>query len=128
MGVHISPMTRRQERNSRVGLRARALLVSTAFLLWAPRGASAAPIQPDSAFAAQVRQEIATAWRVEPARVHLSWGYIPPEMTRPARLTRLLGRGLNGWFAVVCRTSENTSQCLRLRAGALDQRSEEHTS
>ncbi len=49
---------------------------------------------------ARVVAAVAQAWRVEPETVRLAWGRIAGQVAEDAEL-RLVGRGTDGWFAVV---------------------------
>jgi flagella basal body P-ring formation protein FlgA len=88
-------------------------------LLTAATPAASPPRAPE-VLEARVAAGVAARWGVPVDRVRLAWGRVPADV--PAAETaplELLGRGTNGWFAVVLRPDRDEALALRVRAGVM---------
>lgn len=93
-------------------------LVVTGAHLGAP--APETPPLPDEAVA-RVAQAVGEAWRVPAADVKLDWPHVSFIQLTSSPSVRLLGTGVNGWFAVrFDSTGLGSALVLRVRAGAPD--------
>jgi len=71
--------------------------------------------------AGEVAARIAGDWEVDPSALSLRWGHVPASVARPgAEVLRLIGRGSNGWLAVVVQPAEGRAISVRVRAGLTD--------
>ena len=87
-------------------------------LLW-PARLFAAPPEPAAPgpISFEVAARVAVAWKVETEAVCLEWSGADEPRGDSLAVERLLGRGRDGWFAVVLRGAEGESSCRRVRAG-----------
>jgi flagella basal body P-ring formation protein FlgA len=101
----------------------RVLLVFGLLAGAVPAGAQSAagPGQLPPGLAAHVAAQVAALWAVAPDAVRLEWGKraFPATLSASTPL-RLLGRGDDGWFAVVFDPPGGPQLAARVRAGVLD--------
>lgn len=69
------------------------------------------------AFAAQVRDAVASRWSTRPGIVVLAWPEIGSLVIGPETSFRLVGDGTDGWFPLVVEREGEPASALRLRAG-----------
>ena len=83
--------------------------------------AQASPPDLPAALEREVAAQIAGEWSVDPSALTLEWGHLPAAVVAPgATVVRLVGRGANGWLAVVVRPAEGKPVSIRVRAGLAD--------
>lgn len=88
-----------------------------------PLLATLAPLAPPrveapAAVEARVVSQVARAWSVPESSVGLAWGLLPAGIAAAAEAPlELVGRGSDGWFAVVLRPAGAPPLAVRVRAG-----------
>jgi flagella basal body P-ring formation protein FlgA len=92
---------------------ARGVALLCLALLWALPANSAAP----GSVSLEVAGRVAAAWKVAPEAVRVEWSDAEESRGESLSVARLLGRGRDGWFAVVLRDAGGRSSCRRIRAG-----------
>jgi flagella basal body P-ring formation protein FlgA len=94
-------------------------LLSLAFLAGALTAGAPATAPPD--VARGVTAAIADAWGVEAPELRIEWGRLPAGAKWiESTSCRLVGRGADGWYAVVLETPGASPTSFRVRAGLLD--------
>jgi flagella basal body P-ring formation protein FlgA len=79
------------------------------------------PAEVSAVLAERVAWSIAEVWRTEPALMELRWGLLNTDQPLPDDVAlRLIGRGTDGWFAVVFERSDQSVVAARVRAGVAD--------
>lgn len=81
-----------------------------------------APAQVSPAIAVRVAEVIAAAWRVAPEDLRMRWGGARGAADLPADTEfRVVGNGLDGWFAVVFECLDRPAFAARIRVGVVEQ-------
>jgi flagella basal body P-ring formation protein FlgA len=81
-----------------------------------------APAQVCQAIEVRVAEVIARAWRVSPDNLKMRWGGARGAADLPADTEfRVVGNGLDGWFAVVFECLNRPAFAARIRVGVVEQ-------
>lgn len=81
-----------------------------------------APARVPPAIEVRVAEVIAAVWKVAPKDIELRWGGARDATDLPAHTEfRVVGNGLDGWFAVVFECLERPAFAARIRVGVIEQ-------